>query len=439
MNNNSKISIFGLGYVGCVSIGCLTKHHLPIIGVDNDENKLNLLHQGIPTIYEDGLDELINKAKRNELIEVTADPIYAINNSNIAIICVGTPTNEENNLDINNVLSVSKSIGQGLRKKNDFLIVILRSTVIPGTIRKVVKSIENNSGKKCGIDFNVFLMPEFLREGEAVHDFFNPPYLLIGYNDTTGMDKIENIFSMISAPIIKANIDEVEMIKLINNSFHALKVSFANEVGRVGQKLGIDSQLLMEIFTKDNLLNTSSKYLKPGLSFGGSCLPKDLSAIVSIAKDNSIDIPVINAIHYSNKIHDNYIFEIITSYEIIDIGIVGLSFKSKTDDTRNSSSLRLCRMLKEYGYNLKIYDRYIDLSKLIGQNKKNVYALIEDIEEIFVHDFRELINKSSIIVFMQKDRELIDFINNNHKEKIVIDTVGIRELNDLKNYRGICW
>ena len=434
-----NVSVFGLGYVGCITSGCLIEQGNFVVGVDIDNNKVNMINHGESTVVEKGIGEFIRKGIKNNLIEATTSESDAVKKSDIAIICVGTPGTEQGHLDMKNIYSVVEKIAKILSEKNDFYIIIVRSTVMPGTFSNIVEIIEKISNKKCGDDFNVFIMPEFLREGNAIHDFYNPPYTLVGHDQMEGIHIVEELFSFLSAPLIRVDVKIVELIKLISNSYHALKVSFANEIGRVCKKLDIDSQLLMELFKDDKLLNISSKYFNPGFSFGGSCLPKDLNAFNSIAKNNSVKVPILSATQNSNDVHNKHVFDLIKQSEKKNIGIYGLSFKAGTDDIRNSPSLKLCSSLVEKGYNIKIFDRNINFSKMIGKNKEILLRDLKNIESLFTSDFNEFLFGIEVLVFTQFDKEIEKLADRIYDEIKIIDLVGIEILKRKENYEGVCW
>ena len=296
-----KISIFGLGYVGCVGAACCAKlgHH--VIGNDISENKVNLINQGHPTIIEAEIEDLIKEAHEKKLLEATLDYHYAIHNTDISFIAVGTPSSKEGHLNLSYIFAVAKQIGEALRDKDSFHIIAIRSTVLPGTNKKVSEIISEASGKNCGKNFTVVSNPEFMREGTAVHDYMNPPYTLVGTDNDYALKKFRELYKDIPGEFISTEIEVAEIMKYVNNTFHALKVVFGNEIGNICKKLNIDSHKVMEIFCKDTQLNLSPYYLKPGFAYGGSCLPKDSKALKTLAHDLYIDVPVINAISQSNE------------------------------------------------------------------------------------------------------------------------------------------
>ncbi|MBN1363349.1 MAG: UDP-glucose/GDP-mannose dehydrogenase family protein, partial [Syntrophaceae bacterium] len=296
-----NISIFGLGYVGCVSLGCLAKNGHQVIGVDLAQTKIDFISEGKPTIVEAEIDNIISEQHSLGKISATNDAIHAVKNTDVSFICVGTPSTPNGHLDLGAIYRVAGEIGKGIKEKNAFHVVVIRSTVLPNTNEKLSNIIEDVSNKKCNTDFAVVSNPEFLREGTAVKDYYNPSFTLVGSNSDTATEIMKEIYRGINAPFITTDIKIAEMIKYVNNAFHALKITFANEVGNICKKLNIDSHKLMDVFCMDTKLNLSPYYLKPGFAYGGSCLPKDLKALKTIAHDNYLECPILDSISRSNE------------------------------------------------------------------------------------------------------------------------------------------
>jgi len=430
-----NISVFGLGYVGCVSLGCLAQNGHNMIGVDISQNKVDLINKGIPTIVENKIDEIINKQFNANLIKATTDYFNAINETEISIICVGTPSTQEGHLDLSHIYNTAKQIGQALKEKNDFHILVIRSTVLPGTNFKFGEIIENISGKKRNVDFSIVSNPEFLREGNAVDDYFNPPVTIIGSDNTKAIEKMKKLYEGLNGPIEIVNIDIAEMIKYVNNSFHALKITFANEVGNICKKLKIDSHELMRIFCLDNKLNISSKYLKPGFAYGGSCLPKDLKALKTLAHDFYLETPVLSSIEISNNYQKNIALDLILNTEKNKIGFFGIAFKEGTDDLRYSPAIDLIEKLIGKGKEVFIYDKYVHLSKLIGSNKSFIEEKLPHISSLVITDVDFFISSSEVLVFPNSSDNL-DLIKI-PTEKIIVDLARINELIKTENYFGL--
>jgi len=374
-------------------------------------------------------------------ITATTDPFYAVMNSDISLICVGTPSTSVGHLDLTAVFNVSEQIGLALRDKNTFHVVVIRSTVLPGTNQKVVDIIEKASRKKCGEDFSVVSNPEFLREGTAVRDFFKPPYTVVGSTNKRAIEMVYEMYQGIKAEFIVTDIKLAEMLKYVNNAFHASKVVFANEIGNICKKLEINSHELLDIFCKDEKLNISSYYLKPGFCYGGSCLPKDLKALKTIALDNYLECPNLESIEKSNENHKKIVLEQILNFNVRKIGFLGISFKAGTDDLRNSPIIDIIEILIGKGYQIKIFDKNVRLSNLLGANKEYIQKKIPFISKFIVSDENEIIDFSDLIVIVNSDTEYPDILSKVPNEKIIYDLVNITFANREKmpNYKGIAW
>lgn len=435
-----KISIFGLGYVGCVSMACLADDGNHVVGVDISAAKINLINSGSPSIVEKDIDDLIRKGWESGKIEATDDYKSALRNAGVSIICVGTPNNNTGHLDLGSIYAVAENIGQGLADNDEFHVVMIRSTVLPGTNEKVGNIIEEHAGRKRGKDFEVVSNPEFLREGTAVKDFYNPPVTVIGTTSQRAFEIAKAVYRKADAPVRMTSIRVAETIKLVNNSFHALKVTFANEVGSICRQLGIDSHEVMGLFCQDTKLNLSSYYLKPGFAYGGSCLPKDLRALRLIAHDKYVDVPVINAIEPSNQCQKQRLVEMITDRGIKKVGILGFSFKPGTDDLRESPIVEVAEVLLGKGYDLKVHDKNVHLSNLIGRNRQYVNDKIPHLENIITDDLDEVIDSSELIVVANKEEQYAD-LPSRYPEKEIIDLVRIEGgfETSREKYQGFCW
>lgn len=439
-----SISIFGAGYIGSVSAGCLAKLGHRVILADIDEMKVNSINSGKAHIYEPGLDELIREGVAQKRIEATLSTEHAIMNTNISFICVGTPSTEKGGLNLEHVLEVVGQIAPVLGKKKTFHVIAIRSTVLPGTIDKCISIIEGKTNKKHGTDFGICSNPEFLREGTAIDDYFNPPYTLIGSDHEKSRAILKNVYKDINSPVYETETKVAELIKYINNSFHALKVVFGNEIGNICKNLSIDSHKVMELFLKDKKLNISPYYLLPGFAFGGSCLPKDLKALCYYAKSNDIDIPMLSSIMNSNIQHIQNAINLVYATQKKKIGICGLSFKDDTDDLRESPMITLIETLLGKGYELKIYDKNVQLSRIHGSNKNYLEKHIPHITKLLLdHDkLDELIDLAEVIIIGSKDmvvkKQVLKLINKT--DKIIIDLVRLEpDLVTSGNYIGICW
>lgn len=434
-----NISFFGLGYVGCVGAACCAKlgHH--VIGNDVSENKVNLINQGRPTIIEAEIDELVKEAHDKGLLEGTMDYHYAVHNSDISFIVVGTPSSKEGHLNLNYIYGVARQIGEAMRDKDAFHVVAIRSTVLPGTNKKVGEIIEEASGKNRGEGFTVVSNPEFLREGTAVQDYLNPPLTLIGTDSPKAEEMFRELYKDIPGEFIATDIEVAEIMKYVNNTFHALKIVFGNEVGNICKALNIDSHKVMEIFCKDKQLNISPYYFKPGFAYGGSCLPKDSKAFKTLAHDYYVDVPVINAINPSNEQQKKNAVEIIESKGKKKIGIFGLSFKAGTDDLRCSPIVDVAEALLGKGYEIHVYDKNVRTSQLTGTNADFIFAKLPHLHEIITDDLDAVATKCEVLVITNKEKEFAD-IPAKYPHKVIVDLVRqFKELDYAGNYEGISW
>lgn len=442
-----NISIFGLGYVGCVGIGCLSKQGHTMVGVDVSDVKVELINQGKPTIVEKDIEALISEGHQAGRIRATKDYRDAVLSTDISFLCVGTPSSENGHLDLTYIMQTAHQIGQALKEKTGFHIVVIRSTVFPGTNAKMTAIIEQESGKKHDVDFAVVSNPEFLREGTAVQDYLSPPLTVLGSTCPQAIQVMRSLYQgLTDAPIEVVEIGVAEMIKYVNNSYHALKVVFANEVGNICKKLGIDSHEVMRIFCMDKQLNISPYYFRPGFAYGGSCLPKDLKGLKTLAHDLYLETPVLSAIEHSNELH---IAQVIRQIERIEeqrtiqglpkmqIGVLGLSFKAGTDDMRNSPIVNVIEALHGKGYEVRIYDKNVSLSRLIGRNKSVIASKLPHLNVMLQEDMTAVTDWADCIIIANKDDEF-------RQAHIaigtpVIDLVRIKELESQEGYSGLCW
>ena len=435
-----RISIFGLGYVGAVSAGCLAKDGHEVIGVDPTEAKVDLINRGQTPIIESDIGEIIARAVKDKRLRATADIADAFNNTDLSIICVGTPSLANGGLDLSFVRRVCEQIGEQLRNKKTFHIVVVRSTMLPGTMRGVViPTLEKVSGKTAGKDFGVCINPEFLREGTAVFDFYNPPKTVIGEIDERSGDAMAKIYSHLTAPLIRTNIETAEMVKYTDNVWHALKVGFANEIGNICKALKIDGHKVMDIFCHDTKLNLSPYYLKPGFAFGGSCLPKDVRALTYKARSLDLDLPILNAILPSNERQIERGLRMIMGKGSKSIGILGFSFKAGTDDLRESPMVEVIERLLGKGYELRIYDRNVKLAGLVGANREYILHHIPHISRLMVESIDEVMAFAEIIVIGNGDKAFREIPNQLRGGQSVIDFVRVTESVSNNKYDGICW
>jgi len=436
-----RISIFGLGYVGVISAGCLTKEGHMVIGVDPVQTKVDMINNGQSPIIEKDIDGLIFNAVECGLLKATTNTIDAVKETEISVVCVGTPSQLNGNLELKYISRVCQNIGAALRGKREHHVVVIRSTVLPGTMQEdVIPSLEKYSGKKVGKDFGVCNNPEFMREGSAVYDYLNPPKIVIGETDKKSGDLLASLYEKIDAPFIRTDIKTAEMIKYTDNTWHALKVGFANEIGNICKVLGIDGHRVMDIFCQDKKLNISSCYLKPGFAFGGSCLPKDLRALTYKAQSMDLNLPILNAILPSNKQQVEYAIRMIMGKGQKKIGVLGFSFKAGTDDLRESPVVELIERLLGKGYNIRIYDKNVNLASLTGANRDYILNHIPHIHKMMVTSQEEILKHAETIIIGNNDPEFHDILNRIKVDQVVVDLVRIdRPQGSEGIYDGICW
>ena len=516
-----NISIFGLGYVGCVGAACLAKLGHQVIGVDVNENKVRLMNEGKPTIIEEGIAGLCAEAHAAGRMRATMDVAEAVRETDVSFIVVGTPSSPQGHLNLNYIYAVAKQIGEALRSKKTEIntsgeainidkeevtkkaessvtdsdptmltpqsacmqasrqtddsscsidsvaqtlsddsfrkivdsinceksekksslchIIAIRSTVLPGTNEKVGKMIEEASGLVRGEDFTVVSNPEFLREGTSVEDYFNPPLTLVGTDMPEAEAVFREIYKGIDAEFIATDIRVAEMMKYVNNTYHALKIVFGNEVGNICKDLNIDSHKVMEIFCKDKQLNISPYYFKPGFAYGGSCLPKDMKALKTLAHDHYVEVPVIESIGESNELQKCRAVQLIMAQGKRKVGILGLSFKAGTDDLRCSPIVDVVESLLGKGFEIRIYDKNVKVSELTGTNKDFILAKIPHLQHFVTDDLETVCRESDVLVVTNKEREFAELLGR-YPGKIVVDLV--RQWKDVDyagRYEGLSW
>ncbi|MDB5287247.1 MAG: GDP-mannose dehydrogenase [Mucilaginibacter sp.] len=435
-----NISIFGLGYVGCVSLGCLAKNGHNVVGVDVSQTKVNQINNGLPTIIEKDIDVIIKEQFEAQRIRATTDFKEAIFNTEISIVAVGTPTGPNGHLNLDYIFNVANNLGEVLKEKNDFHIIAIRSTVMPGTSDKFAAIVEEVSGKKHGKDFAMVSNPEFLREGTAVKDYYNPPITLIGSHFRDAATKLASIYDQLPGEVVLTDVKVAEIMKYVNNTYHALKISFANEIGNICNALQIDSHSVMDIFCKDKELNISNYYFKPGFAYGGSCLPKDLKGLQTLAHDLYIKAPVIESIDKTNNIQIQRVIDLIVSQKKQKLGFLGLSFKAGTDDLRNSPAVVVIETLLGKGYDISIYDKNVQVSRLTGTNKEYIDAHIPHLSKLMVNDIHEIMDKYEVIVVNNNEKEYADTLATWIGTATIIDLVRIDErVRQKPVYKGINW
>jgi GDP-mannose 6-dehydrogenase len=437
-----RVSIFGLGYVGTVCAGCLAEDGHQIVAVDPVPTKVDLINAGKSTIVEAEIGELIAKAVESGMLRATDKSADAVENSELSFVCVGTPSQINGNLDLTHVRHVCEQIGRALRDKRERHTVVIRSTVLPGTMRNVVIPVlEEYSGKKAGIDFGVCNNPEFLREGSAVKDFRLPSKTVMGELDCSSGDPLAALYAKLDMPMVRTDLQTAEMIKYIDNSWHALKIGFANEIGNICKSFSVDAHKAMEIFLMDKKLNISPAYLLPGFAFGGSCLPKDLRALAYAAKLHDLDLPILNSILPSNELQVTRGLKLIMEKGHKRVGILGFSFKPGTDDLRESPMIEIIERLAGKGYDVLIYDKNVQLASLVGANRDFILNRIPHISRLMVDNMDAVLRHAETIVICHKDKEFEGVPQLLHKGQTLVDFVRISNIGNHNNgaYDGICW
>ena len=437
-----KVSVFGLGYVGSVSAASFAADGHEVVGVDVNADKVAAVNSGRSPIVEPGLDDLLASGVADRRIRATTDTADAVQASEVSLICVGTPSRKNGSLDLSYLERVSEQIGAALRDKPAYHVVVVRSTVLPGTTHDVViPALERTSGKTYGHGFGVSVNPEFLREGTALKDFRKPPLTLVGHNHAADASGTIALYQAIDAPLVSTNIRVAEMIKYTSNAWHALKVCFANEIGTLCKRLEIDSHDVMDIFCRDEKLNLSPYYLKPGFAFGGSCLPKDVRALQYRAKEVDVDLPVISSILPSNRLQIQHAFDQVMDTGKQRIGLLGFSFKAGTDDLRESPIVILAEALLGKGRSLCIYDRNVSLARLVGANKEYIDGQIPHLSSLLCETIDEVIDRSEVIVVGNRSQEFAEALGRTRADQIVIDLVRLPVSGPMiqADYRGICW
>jgi GDP-mannose 6-dehydrogenase len=437
-----RVSVFGLGYVGSVSAASFAADGHTVVGVDVNPDKAASVNEGRSPIVEKGLPELIEDAVKRGALRATTSTSEAIADTELSLICVGTPSRKNGSLDLTYLERVCTQIGQALREKDAYHVVVVRSTVLPGTTHEVVvPALERASGKSYGTGFGVSVNPEFLREGTAINDFRHPPMTLVGHNYASDAQPTQQLYEKVDAPMVTTNIRTAEMIKYASNTWHALKVCFANEVGNLCKRLQIDSHEVMDIFCRDEKLNMSSYYMKPGFAFGGSCLPKDVRAMQYRAKEVDLDMPVIQSILGSNQLQIQHAIDQIVDTGHKRVGLLGFSFKAGTDDLRESPLVILAEALLGKGYQLRIYDRNVSIARLVGANRDYINQQIPHLSSLLCETVDEVLEGSDVIVVGNAAPEFADALRRTKPEQRIIDLVRVKgDRSEIPGqYEGICW
>jgi GDP-mannose 6-dehydrogenase len=436
-----KISVLGLGYVGAVSAGCLARDGHEVIGVDPERTKVELINAGKSPIIEKDIGSIIAEQVAAGRLRATTDVPDAVRHTDMVLVCVGTPSQPNGGIDLKYVRRVCEQIGKTLATHDGAPVIVMRSTMLPGTMRDVViPTLEKFSGKRAGEEFGVCINPEFLREGTAVHDYYHPPKTVIGQVNRASGDLVAAVYGKLPGPMIRTDIETAEMVKYADNAWHALKVGFANEIGNLCKGVEVDAHKVMDIFCQDHKLNLSSYYLKPGFAFGGSCLPKDVRALLYKAKTLDLSLPILSSILPSNQLQIERGLQSIIEKGNRKVGILGFSFKAGTDDLRESPMVELTERLIGKGYDLRVYDKNVQLAALHGANKDYILNKIPHISRLMVPTIDEVLSHAQTVVIGNGSPEFAEVPRRVADGQTIIDFVRVTDSRSILGvYEGICW
>ncbi len=437
-----RISVFGLGYVGAVSMACLARDGHDVVGIDIDPAKLELIRSGRSPIVEEGIQELTAQTVASGRVTVSDDARLALERTELSFVCVGTPSRPNGSQDLGAILRLSDQLGDALAGHDAWHGFVIRSTVQPGTLRReIIPRLEARSGKRCGVDFSVCFQPEFLREGSSIRDYDNPPFTVVGADDDRIAGALRELFGHLPGEFVHTSIETAECLKYACNAFHALKVTFANEIGRISQSVDVDSREVMRLLCEDRQLNISPAYLRPGFAFGGSCLPKDLRAILYVARQGDVRVPMLESLLPSNAIHVQHAIDRVLARGRPKIGMIGLSFKSGTDDLRESPLVTLAETFIGKGLDLRIHDPEVQLSRLLGANRRYIEETIPHIASLLEPDPAALVRHADVVVVGLKDAApLAALLEHQRPDQLVLDLVGLPERDAISaEYQGVCW
>ena len=441
--SRSTISVFGLGYVGCVSAACLASRGHSVIGVDSNAQKTAFIRQGTAPILEERIGELTAEVVAAGHLTASDDPVSAVTASDMTIVCVGTPSAPNGGLSTTYLERATEQIGQALATKDGWHVVVYRSTMVPGTCERIlIPILERTSGKRVGIDVGVCVNPEFLREGSSVKDFLDPPKTVVGESDERSGAAVMDLYEGLPGPRFRVPLAVAEMTKYVDNGFHALKVGFANEVGAICAAFGVDSHEVMDVFVADTKLNISSAYLRPGFAFGGSCLPKDLRAITYAARREDVEVPLLSSVLASNEVHLRRAVDAVVALKARKVGVFGLSFKSGTDDLRESPMVELAERLIGKGFELRIYDESVALSRLMGANKAYIEEHLPHLGDVLTGDIDTVLEHGEVFVVGSREPTVVAAVEALADGCPVIDLVRLPNVEKLRTragYRSIAW
>lgn len=438
-----SVSVFGLGYVGSVTAACFAHKGHRVVGVDVNRQKVEMVAAGRSPIVEAQMDDLVAAGFQAGRLSATTDPVAAIRDTDVSFVCVGTPSQRNGKLDLRHVEHAAREIGSALREKGSRHVVVLRSTVLPGTTEQLmIPALEETSGRRAGADFAVCYNPEFMREGSAVADFLEPPCTILGSHDAAGLAEVRELYRDTPGQMFEVCITVAEMAKYVSNAFHAVKVAFANEIGTISKQLQVDTEAVTRIFTSDTRLNISPAYLSPGFAFGGSCLPKDLRALTHKAQELDLNLPLLGSILPSNAGHIERAVEAILATGKKKIALLGLSFKAGTDDLRESPHVRLAERLIGAGCHLRVWDPHVTLGQIAGSNREYIEKVIPHIGSLIAPDLEEVVRSAEVVIVGTRSassEKLRDYLTSQHT---VIDLVNLKASNRPEGswpYQGVCW
>ncbi|MBX9631930.1 MAG: nucleotide sugar dehydrogenase [Burkholderiales bacterium] len=436
-----NISIFGLGYVGAVSLACLARDGHQVVGVDIDRAKLDLIAAGKTPVVEEGMVDLMAAVVASGKVTVSQNVAEALGATDVSLICVGTPSAPNGSQDQGALLRVAQEMGAALRTKPNGHVFVFRSTVVPGTVEDMLLPLlERESGKKEGVDFHVCFQPEFLREGSSIRDYDKPPFTIVGSRGESAVAALRALFGHLPCEFRITTIRAAETVKYCCNNFHALKITFANETARLCEALGVDPFAVMDLVCQDTQLNISRAYLKPGFAFGGSCLPKDLRATMYLAKTRDVELPMLGSILQSNRAHIDLALAKVLGSGARRVGMLGLSFKPGTDDLRESPLVTMAEHLIGKGLNLLVYDPEVHLSSLLGANRRFIEQHLPHIGQLLRPDVAEVIGHAEIVIVGMQDQRVLDGLRQHlHRDQRVLDLVCLPESARLGRYEGLCW
>jgi GDP-mannose 6-dehydrogenase len=436
-----KLSVLGLGYVGTVTAACLARQGHDVVGVDPESTKVDAINAGRSPIIEKDIGPIVREQVAAGRLRATTEVARAVRQADLSLVCVGTPSRANGDIELKYVQRVCEQIGRALREHAGAPVVVIRSTLLPGTMREVViPLLEKASGRRAGAEFGVCLNPEFLREGTAVHDYFHPPRTVIGELNRASGDLLAELYADINAPLVRTDLETAEMVKYADNAWHALKVGFANEIGNLCKVLGVDSHRVMDIFCQDTKLNLSPYYLRPGFAFGGSCLPKDLRALLYRAKALDLDLPILAAILPSNALQVERALQAVIDAGNRNVGVLGFSFKAGTDDLRESPVVELAERLIGKGYELRFYDQNVSLARLHGANQEYILKRIPHISRLMVDSVGEVLEHAGTIVIGNGAPEFREVPKRLRGTQSIVDLVRVSGERSVAGvYEGICW